>query len=394
MVVRQYTNGCRYEGGWSDDKKNGQGTLSYRNGGKYVGEWVDDARDGFGVNSWPNGDRYTGNWTRNVKDGQGKFTYADGGEYLGEWANDQRNGEGVNTWANGDQYEGNWKNNLMHGTGIFTHNDGSREEGEWVRGKKNGTETATTRKGNTKIIKGKNGMQLQLCWLGNKPALILLMPRSPSTCPYLELAREYVQTLKWDENFFDSSFDRCYCPRCYKQEWKDVIDAGEGKYVIPRGWVRVGLRIDVVTAKTRAVWDKWIVTFHGTSKIAAQSIIAHRQFCWPGDVLIDGTKLRIRPGHIPNQNHLYTSPTIAYSSSLAYSPVYEFHSSENDSDYQVQIVLQCRQLPDSFEIGPETIGAEEEICPHIPNAQIEYFTDRRGSIVAYGLLVRFRQKNL
>ena len=392
-VTLEYNNGDKYEGGWSDDQKNGRGTLFYKNGGKYVGEWVNNLRDGFGVNTWRNGNRYTGNWKQNVKHGQGKFTYVDGGEYVGEWANDQREGEGVNTWTNGDQYEGNWENNQMHGTGIFSHADGRKDEGEWVRGKKKGAGSTSHKKEN-KLINAKNGMQFQLCWIGNKPALIVLMPKSPSVCPYLELAHEFVLTLKWDENFFDSSFNRCYCPRCYKEKWHDVIDAGEGKYVIPRGWVRLGLRIDSVIAKTQEIWNKWIVTFHGTTKIAAQSILGHRQFCWPGDTLIDGTKLRIRQGHIPGQNHLYTSPTIAYSSSLAYSPVYDFQSGETDSDYQAQIVLQCRQKPKSFDIGPETIGAEEEICPHVSNSEIEYFTDRRGSLVAYGLLVRFRQKNL
>jgi hypothetical protein len=113
----------------------------------------------------------------------------------------------------------------------------------------------------------------------------------------------------------------------------------------------------------------------------------------PGDKLIDGTKLGIRPGHIPDQKFIYTSPTIAYSSGPVYSPTYDFHSTENDADYQAQIVLQCRQMPETFETGPETIGATGEICPHIPNSEIEYFTDRRSTLLAYGLLVRFRSKN-
>jgi neuralized-like protein 4 len=241
-------------------------------------------------------------------------------------------------------------------------------------------------------LNAKNRIQFKGFWLNGQPFLVLLMPKS-SGCAYHELAREFAASLQWDKNFFDSNHDRCYCSQCYKESWKDVIEAGEGKYVIPRGWVRLGLHIDPVLEKTQDIWNKWIVTFHGTTKIAAQSILAHRQFCMPGDVLIDGTKLRIRPGHIPGQMFIYTSPTIAYSSGPAYSPIYDFHSTENDANYETQIVLHCRQMPNSFKIGPETIGAKTEICPHIPNSEIEYFTDRRASLVAYGLLVRFRPKN-
>lgn len=31
---------------------------------------------------------------------------------------------------------------------------------------------------------------------------------------------------------------------------------------------------------------------------AALSMIKHRQFCLPGDTLLDGSQLTIRPGHI------------------------------------------------------------------------------------------------
>jgi hypothetical protein len=437
MVLKKYTNGDEYDGDWEDGKKNGQGTLTYANGGSYEGEWTDNMRDGYGVNKWANGDHYSGNWKDNKRNGKGKYVYADGGKYVGQWRNDMRHGhgentwsngnhyeghwedneqhghgtftykdggkyignweqnmrdgQGVNTWANGDRYEGLWKYNQKHGQGTLQHADGKKETGVWVNDELNGTGVA--RKNNVKTGNGKNALQFKSFWVNGQPFIILLMPKSAG-CPYLALAREYMNSLNWPKSFFNDTHNRCYCTRCYKEAWKDVIEAGEGRYVIPRGWVRIGLTIDPVVAKTQDIWNKWIVTFHGTSTIAAQSILTHRQFCHPGDVLIDGTKLRIRPGHIPNQLFVYTSPTIAYSSGPAYSPVYPFHSTENDANYEVQIVLQCRQMPDSFKIGPETIGADKtQICKHIPNSEIEYFTDRRGTIHAYGLLVRFRPKN-
>ncbi|CAF3992118.1 unnamed protein product [Rotaria sordida] len=385
--VNTWANGNRYEGNWKDNKKHGKGTLFYANGGKYVGEWEDNMRSGQGENTWANGNRYEGSWADNHRHGQGTFTYADRGKYVGEWVNGMRHGHGINTWLNGDRYDGLWRYNRKHGKGTFYHADGTKEIGVWTKDKLDGQPNDTTENENEKAV-SKNQIQIKGFWLNGQSFIIVLMPKS-SECPYLTLAREFCISLKWEKPFFDRNNDHCYCNHCYLKSWNDVIETGEGKYVIPRGWVRLGLHIDPVFMKTHDIWNKWIVTFHGTTKIAAQSILTHRQFCLPGDVLIDGTKLGIRPGHIPNQKFIYTSPTIAYSSSLAYSPIYDFHSTENNTDYQTQIVLQCRQMPDSFKIGPETIGAgNNQICPHIPNSKIEYFTDRRATLLAYGILVR------
>jgi hypothetical protein len=434
MVVKKFTNGDIYDGDWENGTKHGQGTYTYAQGGSYEGEWKDDMRSGYGVNTWPNGDRYAGNWANNKRCGKGKFTYADGGRYNGQWDDDMRSGHGVNIWANGNQYDGSWENNQQHGQGTFTYADGGtyigewennmrhgkgtnkwpngdRYEGFWQSNRKHGKGTlyhkdGTKEEGNWtddelnralatgqgKGGNGKNKIDFKGVWINGQPFLIILMSKA-SGCSYQALAREFAASLNWDKAFFDDSNDRCYCSRCYKDSWNDVIPAGDSKYVIPRGWVRLGLVVDPVTAKKHDIWNKWIVTYHGTSKVAAESIITHRHFCMPGDVLIDGTKLAIRPGHIPGQIYIYTSPTIAYSSSPVYSPVYNFHSTENNSNYEAQIVLHCRQMPTTFQIGPETIGAKEQICPHVPNSQMEYYTDRRATLVAYGLLVRFRPKN-
>ena len=389
--------GDRYEGDWKNNRKHGQGKLFYANGGKYVGEWENNMRNGHGENTWPNGMRYIGSWMNNQRHGSGTLTYPDGGKYDGNWSKNMRDGYGVNTWSNGDRYEGSWKRNRRHGQGTLYRADGTEEAGTWINGELDGKPRDETRNDNAKTNLGKvipkNRVQFKGFWFNGKPFIVVLLSKS-STCPYLSLAREFRDSLEWDKTFFDGEHDRCYCDYCYKERWKDVIEAGEDKYVIPRGWVRLGLHLDRVVVKTQDIWNKWIVTFHGTTKIAAQSILSSRQFCLPGDKLIDGTLLGIRPGHIPDKKFVYTSPTIAYSSHPAYSPTYDFHSAENDACFEAQIVLQCRQMPGSFTIGPETIGAgKTEICPHIPNSKIEYFTDRRATIHAYGLLVRFRSKD-
>ena len=205
----------------------------------------------------------------------------------------------------------------------------------------------------------------------------------------MRLAREYRDLLGWNPNLFDASQDKCYCHDCYSEDKPDVVQAAGASYVIPRGWVRLGLYIDAALETSQNIWDEWIVTFHGTSTTAAQSILQTRQFCLPGDVLIDGTRLGIRPGHIPDKRHIYTSPSIAYSSLPVYSSAYAFHSSITNEDHEAQIALQCRQKPGTFKVQGETIGAKSKrICSFIPNEKIEYFTEARAALVAYGLLIK------
>jgi hypothetical protein len=163
---------------------------------------------------------------------------------------------------------------------------------------------------------------------------------------------------------------------------------GGSKYVIPRGWVRFGLYVDDAQAEAENIWKKWVVSYHGTSPLAAKSIIEHHQFLLPGDQCISGTIIRIREGHIPNKFQVYTSPTIAYSGHDIYSPSIPFRSATGQS-YQAKIVLQCRQQPDTYKIQAETIGAgSRRLCSIIPNSEVEYFTEVRSSIVPYGLLIR------
>ena len=215
-----------------------------------------------------------------------------------------------------------------------------------------------------------------------------------SQCSFVSLAKEFINSLNWHKSLFDDSQDRCYCAGCYPIHWDNVISTGGADYVIPRGWTRLDLRVDPIHADEHGIWNKWIVTFHGTTKTAARSILTHRHFYLPGDKLIDGTILNIRNEHIPDRKFIFTSPTIAYSSSTTYASNNEFYSSTNDIWYDVQIVLQCRQNPKSFKIQGETIGnGIRRICPYIPNECIEYYTDIRSSIIAYGLLVRFREQN-
>jgi hypothetical protein len=220
---------------------------------------------------------------------------------------------------------------------------------------------------------------------------ILAQPRA-GICQYKLICGEYLSSLKWQENYFDRSHNRCYCSQCYPSTSRNTYEIEGSTYVVPRGWCRFGLRVDQVRSQIDHIWKKWIITYHGTSPIAAQSIVAHRQFLIPGDTCIDGSMIRIRPGHIKDKHEIYTSPTIAYSSHSCYCPQEQFRSKITNKLYYARVVLQCRQKPGAFTIQGETIGAgRKRICQFIPNDQIEFLTTIRSAIVAYGLLIQLTE---
>ncbi|CAF1209137.1 unnamed protein product [Rotaria magnacalcarata] len=213
-------------------------------------------------------------------------------------------------------------------------------------------------------------------------------------CKYKSVCAEYLTSLSWNENLFNRGFNRCYCKNCYRDSFPDTLTEAGSLYVIPRGWCRFGLQVDKVRADVDHIWRNWIVTYHGTSAVAAQSIVAHRQFLIPGDKRIDGEKIAIRPGHIDEKFHIYTSPTIAYSGHEIYCPSKRFQSNITNKYYNARIVLQCRQMPGTFQVQRETIGAgNKRICPIIPNSQVEIFTTVRASVVPYGLLIHLAETN-
>ena len=211
-----------------------------------------------------------------------------------------------------------------------------------------------------------------------------------TTCTYFMECKEYVKHLEWSARFFTEKHDQCYCPRCYLDRWSDTLQVAGADYVVPRGWAGFGLGVDPFRAEK--IWSTWIAVYHGTTPIAAESILDHRQFLLPGDCLINGTQLAIRPGHIPGKVYVYTSPSIRYSSLEVYSPKNSFTSPKTGKHYNAQIVLQCKQKPETFSVQAETVGwGTKPICNFIPNNRIEYYTNHRATILPYRLLIRLEE---
>ena len=88
----------------------------------YRGEFKAGRKHGKGMKIWPDtGDRYEGTFTEDRKEGTGTYAWGSATlwaneRYSGEYLDDQRHGKGVYTWPSGERYEGTWANDQPTGT--------------------------------------------------------------------------------------------------------------------------------------------------------------------------------------------------------------------------------------------------------------------------------------
>ena len=69
-------------------------------------------RHGYGVQYWNDGAHYEGQWSYNKAEGQGTFWHAEGDVYKGEFKNDMANGYGEYTHINGSKYKGEFRDDV------------------------------------------------------------------------------------------------------------------------------------------------------------------------------------------------------------------------------------------------------------------------------------------
>ena len=68
--------------------------------------------------------------------------------------------------------------------------------------------------------------------------------------------------------------------------------------------------------------------------------------------------------------------------------IFSFDDPTTKKRFTAKTVLQLCINPDSYKVGPQTIGAMTEIDSHFSNEELEWSTKQRGAIILYGLLVK------
>jgi hypothetical protein len=99
-----------------------------------------------------------------------------------------------------------------------------------------------------------------------------------------------------------------------------------------------------------------------------------------------------------SQKAFFTSPTIRYAAQSQYATALEFTSRVDKCVYVAKIVLRCRQMPGTFTMQAETLNNSHtggtDFCDLIPDEQIEWKTDKRGTVIFDGLCVRVKRLTL
>lgn len=206
-------------------------------------------------------------------------------------------------------------------------------------------------------------------------------------CNSLKIAREFLFTHDWPNDLKKPFFDRCYCKSCFAPVFEDTNIAGGQAYVIPRGYTRIGVRIDEAYAKRQNIWRDWTKCYYGTSVKTAKTIIEHGMLMLPEEESMDSLI-----GNNAEEVPFFTTPSTNYASLPMNASTYKFRSPTDRKNYEITVVLQCKQKPDSFVVQQTVAAGARSFCPFIKNEEIEWKTVQRDSVVPYGMLMLVKEQ--
>jgi hypothetical protein len=125
------------------------------------------------------------------------------------------------------------------------------------------------------------------------------------------------------------------------------------------------------------IFKQWETSFYGTSSNRLLSILKNRFLPLDGDTLADNTTFS--SGH-PDPTHCNTSPSLVCASQPKFTVSSHFKATDGNN-YNVQIVLQCKQNPDTI------ITKRDAKSPK----NIEWATKARSSVIPFSLLIRLQK---
>ncbi|XP_064610379.1 neuralized-like protein 4 [Liolophura sinensis] len=222
--------------------------------------------------------------------------------------------------------------------------------------------------------------------------------RHVRNCEYFNMCQRFKATLGLPDGYFESSLNICYCETCHKLRGDDLYGRrGDPpkEYAVPHGWSRFSVRVSS-KAHMLNVSEKWHVSFHGTRAEALRNILDRGDLLIPGDMMMGSSVLSPLPDHFSDRGkpdgcdikQIFLSPTIKYGGSNTFAPKCKFVDPKTKKMYHCRVAFQVWVKPGSYKIGPQSIGANEQIDPRFSNNELEWATKERGSIMLCGLLIK------
>lgn len=204
-----------------------------------------------------------------------------------------------------------------------------------------------------------------------------------TNCPRT-ICDEYIRNLNLPYAYFNPSHDECYCHNHYADTRPKRQKVGGHNYTVPCGWMLFALKIDAAFTRGKLIFQKWATSYYGVSEDKLEPILRNRLIPLPDDRLSDE---KIFSAFIPDDNdHCCTSPSINYISERYRDLKTRFRSQDGNS-YEMQIILQCKQQPDTF----EKKKGEANWCQIMSRNEIRWESKRRSTIVPCGIMVRARR---
>ncbi|XP_078582820.1 uncharacterized protein LOC144865745 [Branchiostoma floridae x Branchiostoma japonicum] len=225
-------------------------------------------------------------------------------------------------------------------------------------------------------------------------------------CDYWLACQRFKDTLGIAGTYLSQDHNMCFCETCHTGRGESTTYSRgnpKRKYAVPVGWGRFGLIPNKVAEdKDVDVFTNWHRAYHGTVPGVIKKILQTSQLLMPGDTALGGTKLAEREGHFNDKRkpegfdtkQVYLSPSIKYSGDDIYAHPTWFKDPHDGKQYKARVAFQVCVRPNSYTVGPETIGARREgrtIDLLFSNNELEWFTKERGGHVLYGLLVKLEE---
>ena len=115
-----YVNGDKYDGNLQNNLQHGEGTMTYACKNIYKGYWIDGLREGFGIFTNSDGSIiYEGDWTLDTMEGNGTLRYTSGDVYKGEFISNMEWGTRTLRCTNGYTFTGQFEKGFRHDFAVL-----------------------------------------------------------------------------------------------------------------------------------------------------------------------------------------------------------------------------------------------------------------------------------
>ncbi|KAJ8320876.1 hypothetical protein KUTeg_002463 [Tegillarca granosa] len=217
-------------------------------------------------------------------------------------------------------------------------------------------------------------------------------------CEYQNICSRFKSQMGIPDGYFESQSTICYCETCHKIRGDELYHKrGEPvkEYAVPYGWCHFSIKLPN-KAYALNVMEKWHVGYYGIKMESMRRILDSGDLHLQGEGAGGDSILIPQPIQFTEKSRpdscglkpILLSPTVRYAGCSEFSPKYRFVDPKTKKTYFAKAALQVWLKPGSYKVGPQSVGANEQIDPHFPNNELELTTKERGSTMLYGLLIR------